>query len=54
LLFGAMIGGSTNDLNENEYVSRDVEGIGESWAGSGGWIGCTMKRRDGYVAPRES
>jgi len=21
-------------------------------AGSGGWIGCTMKRRDGYVAPR--
>jgi hypothetical protein len=25
LLFGAMIGGSTNDLNENEYVSRDVE-----------------------------
>jgi len=30
LLFGAMIGGSTNDLNENEYVSRDVEGMAKA------------------------
>jgi hypothetical protein len=30
LLFGAMIGGSGSDLNENEFVSRDVEGTAKA------------------------
>jgi hypothetical protein len=38
---------TARDLNDIEFVSRDVGMIGETDAGSSGWIDGAVKRRDG-------
>jgi hypothetical protein len=44
-LLDVMIAGTADNLNEIEFVSRDVEWSGEKRAGSWGWIDCAMKLR---------
>jgi hypothetical protein len=38
-----MITGTTGDLNESEFVSRDVERSVKNEGESDGWSGCTLK-----------
>jgi hypothetical protein len=46
-LLDTMITGTTDDLNEAEFVSRDVERSEKKHVGSAGWVGHTVKRWDG-------
>jgi hypothetical protein len=47
VLLDVMITGTTDDLNEAEFVSRDVERSMKKHVGSVGWIGHAVKRWDG-------
>jgi hypothetical protein len=51
---GVMITATTSDLNEVEFVSRDVERSGKKHVGSVGWIGCTMKQGDCWGVKRSA
>jgi hypothetical protein len=39
-----------DDLNETEFVSRDVESPGKTRASSGGWTIGAMKRHAAFIA----
>jgi hypothetical protein len=43
-----MIAGTTGDLNEAEFVSRDVARPVKKLIRSGGWISHTMRQWDGW------